>query len=117
MENDITPKTRTSTQNKAMHKGFQQIADCLVENGKSLNVIIENLEVRPTEHNIKDVFRAIAKEKYGIVSTTELTTKQIDEVWEELVLSVGKVTGVFIPFPSYENTHEYLESYQDYETR
>jgi hypothetical protein len=114
---DNPTKQRTATQNKAMHKGFQQIADCLVENGKSLNVIIENLEVRPTEHNIKDVFRAIAKEKYGIVSTSELTTKQVDEVWEELVLSVGKVTGIFIEFPSYQNTHEYMQSYQDYETR
>lgn len=109
---DITPKTRTRQQEKAYHKGFSQIADCLVEHGIPLNVLIEHIEVRPTEHNIKDVFRAIAKEKYGITSTTELTSKQVDEVWEELTASVSKVTGILINFPSYQDSEEYLKSYE-----
>lgn len=112
MKNDITPKTRTKQENKAFHKGFVQVADCLVEHGIPLNILIKNLDVRPTEHNIKDVFRAIASEKYGITSTTELTSKQVDEVWEELTASVSKVTGVLIKFPSYLDTDEYLSSYE-----
>lgn len=92
--------TRSIEQNKAMHKGFTDIANCLIESGVSLNVIIKNLDIRPTPENIKDVFRAIANAKYGITSTAEMTTLQINETWEELTKSVSEKTGVLVEFPS-----------------
>jgi hypothetical protein len=107
-------RQRTLAQNRSIHKGCQQIADVLVENGISLNRVIENLEIRPTMDSIKDIFRHIAREKYGIESTTELERGQIDPVWDDLVKSISEVTGVFIPFPSQENSDEAVSSYEQY---
>jgi len=102
-------KQRTIRQNSAIHKGCQQIADVLVENNITLNKVIQNLEVRPSMNSIKDIFRSIAKAKYGIDSTADLQTNQVDAVWEDLVKAISETTGIFIPFPSQENTEEYLK--------
>jgi len=105
---------RSNQQNKSLHLGCQQIANVLVENGVSLNLIIKDLEIRPTMHSVKDIFRAIAKAKYGTESTADLETNQIDSVWEDLIKRVSETTGVFIPFPSEENRAEALQSYEQY---
>jgi len=100
-------KQRTIQQNKAIHKGCQNIADVLIENGISLNKVIKNLEVRPSMESVKDIFRSIAESKYGIKSTTELKSNQVTEVWEDLIKAVSESTGIFIPFPSKEEFINY----------
>jgi len=100
-------KQRTIQQNKAIHKGCQNIADVLVENGISLNKVIKNLEIRPSMESVKDIFRSIAESKYGIKSTTELKSNQVTEVWEDLIKAVSESTGIFIPFPSKEEFINY----------
>jgi len=100
-------KQRTIQQNKSIHKGCQNIADVLVENGISLNKVIKNLEIRPSMESVKDIFRSIAESKYGIKSTTELKSNQVTEVWEDLIKAVSESTGIFIPFPSKEEFINY----------
>jgi len=100
-------KQRTNQQNKSIHKGCQQIANVLVENGISLNKVIKNLEIRPSMESVKDIFRSIAESKYGIKSTTELKSNQVTEVWEDLIKAVSESTGIFIPFPSKEEFINY----------
>lgn len=95
---------RTSQQNKALHKGFQQIADYLIENNITLQEAFKNMEIRPTMEAIKSVYRQIAHAKYDIKSTTELTTKQVDQVWEDMTKAISEATGVYFDFPS-NNTH------------
>lgn len=106
-------KQRTLQQNKSIHKGCQNIADVLIENGVSLNKVIQNLEVRPSMESVKDIFRSIARAKYGIDSTTKLTTGQVNHVWEDLIKAISETTGIFIPFPSQESTEEYLKSFEN----
>ena len=105
-------KQRTINQNRALHLGCQQIADTLVENNISLNVAFKNLEVRPSMETIKSIYRQIAKAKYDIESTTALTSKQVDEVWEELTKALSETTGIYFEFPSEETTLNYLDSYE-----
>jgi hypothetical protein len=113
----MNKKPQTRLQQKSYHKGFQDIANVLIENGIPLNVLIQHIEVRPTSNNIKDVFRAIAHAKYDIESTSDLNSDEVDEVWEELIKAVSETTGVFIHFPSRETTDEYLDSLEKtYET-
>ena len=100
-------KQRTIQQNKSIHKGCQNIADVLVENGISLNKVIKNLEIRPSMESVKAIFRSIAESKYGIKSTTELKSNQVTEVWEDLIKAVSESTGIFIPFPSKEEFINY----------
>ena len=106
-----TEKQRTVLQNNSIHLGCTQIADVLIEHGISLSVAIKNLDVRPTMHSIKDVFRSIANAKYGVESTSELSTWQVNEVWKDLVTAISSSTGVEINFPSNEqliNPEEYI---------
>jgi len=100
-------KQRTIQQNKSIHKGCSDVANVLIENGISLNKLIKNLEVRPSMESIKDIFRSIAESKYGIKSTADLQSNQIDSVWEDLIKAVSETTGIFIPFPSKEEFIKY----------
>jgi hypothetical protein len=58
-------------------------------------------------HSVKDIFRAIAKSKYGVESTADLKSNQIDPVWEDLIKAVSEATGIFIDFPARENFIKY----------
>ncbi len=112
MEKDINipeRKNRSLKQNKSIHLGCQQIADILIESGVPLSVAFKNLDVRPTMNSIKDAYRSIASAKYGVDSTADLTTVQINEVWVDLVKALEESTGVTIPFPSQEQFINYEE--------
>lgn len=109
---DKEEKQRTLLQNRALHKGFQEIADMLVENGISLQKAFKNLEIRPTKESIKSIFRQVANAKFEVTSTTELTTKQIDQVWEDVTKALSENIGVYFPFPSYEQTDSYINSFK-----
>lgn len=100
-------KEKTRQQEKAYHKGFQIVADILVENNITLNAVIKNLEIRPSASSIKDIFRAIAKAKYGVESTSDLKSNQIDPCWEDLIKAISEATGIFIEFPSRESFINY----------
>ncbi len=113
MEKEKVEKQRSNLQSRSLHKGCQDIADILIENNITLNAIIKNLEIRPTKESIKEVYKAIAYAKFGVDSTTKLKTNQIDPVWEDLIKAVSETTGVFIPFPSQENTESYLNSFDE----
>jgi hypothetical protein len=100
-------KQRTTLQNKALHKGCQNIADLLVEHGISLTVALKNLDVRPTMYTIKDAFRSVAKAKYGVDSTAQLSTSGINGVWVDLTKAISEATGLEIEFPSQDSFINY----------
>lgn len=104
---------RSSAQNRALHKGCQDIADTLIENGISLQVLLQHLDVRPSMESIKAIYRDIARAKFEVTSTADLDTTQINKVWDDLSKAVSQTTGVYIPFPSYEQTKSYLQSYEN----
>lgn len=109
-EKDLSSSQRTHQQNKAIHLGCQQIANYLVENNITLQEAFNNLEIRPTMESIKGIFRQIAHAKYGVESTRDLETKQVDEVWEDLTKALSESTGVYFDFPSQSSEAlEYLE--------
>lgn len=64
--------------------------------------------------SIKEIYKDIAKSKYGVDSTTQLDRKQIDQVWEDMTKALSINTGVHFPFPSEESRLEALESYEQY---
>jgi hypothetical protein len=106
----MNAKIRTDKQNKSIHKGLTDISTLLIENGISLNAVIKNLQIRPTPEALKEVFKAIAKAKYGVESTTQLQTNQIEPIWEELIKAVSETTGIYIEFPSEQSKQEYINS-------
>jgi len=108
---DKEQKKRSDAQRKALELYCKQMADLCVEHGLTLKVILENLEVYPTQASIKDILRAIGKTKdNNKVSTADWTSTELQEVFKEFhEFMIKKTNGMIgIPFPSVENTVEYL---------
>ena len=103
----------TSQQRKATHKYFEEVARELNNQGIDVKVLVENLRVDATPEMIKNIYRAIGKEKFGITSTEELTTGQVTQCYEEMNRLLSSI-GVLVSFPSQENTEEYLSSFNQY---
>lgn len=102
--------TRTIKQNKSLHLWFQELSRELNNQGIDVRVLVRNLRVDATPEMMKNIFRAIGAEKYGIKSTTELTTKQVNECYEEFNRALAQ-EGIYVNFPSYMDSDEYLSSY------
>lgn len=111
MKNMKEPKKRTLRQNRSLHKWFSEIANEVNNAGIGQNLVLEGLQVDHTAESIKNIFRAVCRAKYGKVSTTELTTVELQDCVEELTRILGN-SGITMGFPTVEDTEEYLNSYE-----
>ncbi len=95
-------KQRTLQQNAAMHLYFTQLAEALNDSGYDMRATLkESIEIPWTSQSIKEyLWRPIQKLQLGKESTTELTSQEIDKVYEVLNRAIGTKTGVHVPFPS-----------------
>lgn len=91
-------KPRTLKQNSALHLCLQQVADTMIEYGLTMNELF--VDIRPTMESMKVVFRDVARKKYGVKSTADLTTTQIQEVFEDFAKAIEQETGEEIVWPS-----------------
>lgn len=102
-----TSTSRTNQQNKALHKLFEELADELLAAGVDMKVVVSimrNYAVPATKDNVKElVWRPLQEAVTGKKSTTELTTSEVDKVFEQLqgVLNSDERTRELnIVFPS-----------------
>lgn len=92
---------RTDLQNRSLHLFCKLLAEALNEAGISQRVFLEGLEVDNTPESIKSVFKGIANAKYLKDSTTELTTKEVEEIYDEINRQSSKI-GIHIDWPTKE---------------
>lgn len=94
---------RTPRQSNALHKGFELIAQELREKNLSVQTVLsEGIELEWTAVLVKEIlFKRIAKLMFDRDSTTQLSTKELQEVWENMSRALGQL-GISIPFPSTE---------------
>lgn len=95
---------RTTTQNASLHVYTKLLADGLNDAGYDVNTTI-TVPVSFTSETVKEymfkpIMRALYPEK---VSTTELSTTEIQEVYENLNRLTGEKFGVSMPWPSNED--------------
>ena len=97
-------KKRTLTQNSALHKLFELWAKALNDAGYPVQVVIQKTpDIQFTKYNIKELlWRPIQKSSLGKESTTELTTKEIDTVYDEVNKFLAENFKIHEPFPSIE---------------
>jgi hypothetical protein len=95
---------RTDLQNKAIHVYFQQVADELNAAGIPYKLLVEGAEITNTAETIKSLFRLIGGAKFKRYSTSELSTKELMEVWEDFNEILAR-KGIHIPFPSEEELY------------
>lgn len=96
-------KQRTSQQNRALHVYFQLVADALNDAGLDMRAVLKpEVEIPWTRTSIKEyLWKPIQRIQLGKASTTELTTKEIDQVFDTMNRHLAK-HGVHEPFPSVE---------------
>jgi hypothetical protein len=90
----ITPK-----QNDMIHPVFRDIANGLANEGISIQELIkDSFELIPTEGAIKELTKIIIKQHWGLTSTQQLNTQQIDILIDMWAKKCGKY-GVEINLP------------------
>lgn len=114
MEN--TTHTRTPIQNNSIHKYLELVARELENGGHTMQDVVKvitRVEITPTKENVKEIiWREIQKALFGKKSTTELSTAEVSKVYEVMAMFLAREFGISLPFPSEENTEEYLSSYE-----
>lgn len=95
-------KKRTERQNRSIHVYFEEVARELNDRGIDMRVLVKNLQVAHTKDSVKVIWKAIGEAKYGKKSTTQLTSKEIDEVYDEFNKLLSE-HDVHIAFP--DNTY------------
>jgi hypothetical protein len=104
---------RSSKQNRSLHKYCTEVANELNDRGISMEVFMKNIEADHTMESVKSLWRAFAKAKYGKTSTSDLSSKEIDGIYDEVNRHLSKF-DIHLAFPSEENRAEALQSYEQY---
>lgn len=95
---------RTRQQNNALHLLFNLLSDGLNDAGLDMvHTLKPGTEIPWTSQNVKEfLWRPIQEAQLGKKSTTELTTKEIDQVFDTLNRHLGNKFKLHVPFPSIE---------------
>ena len=95
---------RTPQQNRALHLYFELVAKGLNDAGLDMRAVIkDDIEIPWNKDMVKKfLWGPIQEAKLGKKSTTKLTTKEIDIVFNILNRHFGEKLGFHQPFPSDE---------------
>jgi len=95
---------RTLRQNRALHKYFTQISDDLNDHGLNImKTLRSDAEIPWSPLLVKEImWRPLMKAKLLKSSTTQLNTKEIDEILDILTKYLGEQHGLTVEFPSIE---------------
>ena len=98
----MTHNQRTLQQNKALHKYFELLAQELNQAGYDMKRTLKpSVDIPWTPDNVKEyLWRPLQEAYLNKYSTTDLTTKDIDKVYDVLNKHLGETTGVTVVFPS-----------------
>lgn len=102
MEKLTLEQQRTIQQNKALHLYFQMVAESLNEAGLDMRKVLKPaIDIPWSKESVKEfMWKPIQNIQLRKKSTTELTTKDIDIVFDTLNRHLGEKLGIHIPFPS-----------------
>ncbi len=100
---------RTVQQNRALHKYFEFLSEAFNDSGYDMRAVLKPaIEIRWTPETVKEyLWRPIQKLQLMKESTTELTTAEIDKVFETLNFHIAKF-GIHVPFPSIDQIEKTL---------
>lgn len=97
-------KSRTLKQNRSLHKWFSLLADELNNVGlDQRRVLKESVMIPWSPEAIKErIFKPILEIQTTKKSTTEMTTKEIDLIFDTINRHLGEKFGLHVAFPSIE---------------
>lgn len=102
-------KQRTIQQNRALHLYFQILADTLNDAGLDMKKILKpEIDIPWNKDTVKNfLWRPIQKAQINKKSTTELTTREIDLVFNTLNRHLSQF-GIHESFPSFQEVMFHL---------
>lgn len=63
----------------------------------------QTMDIPWSPYNVKEfLWRPVQEAQLGKKSTTQLTTDEIDKIYDVINKAIGERTGVHVPFPSIE---------------
>ncbi len=97
-------KQRTDLQNRSLHLYFTQLAEELNNNNLDMRTVLKpDIEIPWSATSVKNfLWRPIMKIQTSKESTTELTTKEIDEIFDVINKHIGEKFGIHVEWPSSE---------------
>jgi hypothetical protein len=101
----MTEKPRTLTQNKAIHLYFNHLSDELNNAGLDVQrTLTHDVEIPWNPYLVKElIWKRILMAQLGKDSTTKMTTKEIDMVFETITRYLATNFGLSVDFPSIES--------------
>lgn len=94
-------KQRTIQQNKALHTFYQQLADELNQAGLDMKKFLKpEVDIPWNKDTVKEfIWKPVQDAQLRKGSTTELTTKEVTEIYETLNRFLGEKHHIHVPFP------------------
>lgn len=98
------PKPRTTAQNRALHLMFDNLATELTNAGLDMRKTLrEDIQIQWDGRMVKEyIWRPVMQAQLGKKSTTEMTTGDIDKVFDTICHHIGEKFGLSLEFPSIE---------------
>lgn len=110
-ENIREQNQRTARQNSALHKYFKLLADSLNDSGYDMKHII-TVDIPWSSDTVKQwLWKPVQKAQLLKESTTELTTAEVNKVYETINRLMAEKFNIHVPFPSDEISM--LQSYDE----
>lgn len=101
--------TRTQRQINAYFLFHEWIAQSMIDQWISLDKLIVEIQPRPTENTLHEVFKAILESMYWKASTKWMTREEMDKCLDVYMEALTKI-GVQIEFPD-ESKKNLLQFY------
>ena len=94
--------TRTSQQNRALHKYLQMLSDALNDAGLDVqHTLSKPIELPWNEHLAKELlWRQVQVACTGKESTTELDKFEVTEIYQIIDRHLAQTHGISVAFPS-----------------
>ena len=91
----------TSQQNKALHVGFQLLAEALNDSGYEMKAVlaVKNIDIPWTKESVKEVLWRPIQLAMTEKGSTELGITEVSDVWDVLLRHLGENFGVTVEFP------------------
>jgi hypothetical protein len=104
MNQEIPAKQRTLAQNRALHLFFNQLAEELTAHGLDMRKTLKpEIDIPWSGETVKEfLWRPVMKAQLNKESTTEMTTADIDRVFDTITKHLGEKFGLTLQFPSIE---------------
>jgi len=108
----LVMKKRTIQQNKALHVFFTLVAEGLNDAGLDMKKVLKpSVDIPWSKETVKDyLWKPIQKIQLKKEHTSELTTKEIDLIYDTLTRHLGEKFGFYEPFPSIEEIINKIEN-------